>query len=165
VVPGRARGPGPAHVTPFLAGLLAAASLVGCTDLRTPSDLVSLIGPPQKRFEGVPAHDAAPADATAPVTTAPPTTVVAAAPPGALRPPLKDVRELVGLQSHELQARLGDPSLRRRDAPAEIWQYRSTLCVLDVFLYRDGQAMRVTTAEVRPRDGRELPAGTCLSSL
>ncbi len=41
----------------------------------------------------------------------------------------------------------------------------AALCVLDLFLYRDGQAVRVTNVELRPRDGRELPAATCLSSL
>jgi hypothetical protein len=165
MVPGRARRLGPAVRSPLLGAALAAVALAGCADLRTPSDFVSLIGPPQKRFEGVPAHEAAPAVAAPVESATAPATTVAAVSPGMLRPPLKDVRELIGLQGHELQARLGDPSLRRRDAPAEIWQYRSTLCVLDVFLYRDGTAMRVTTAEVRPRDGRELPAGTCLSSL
>ena len=32
-------------------------------------------------------------------------------------------------------------------------------------LYREGAVTRVTNAELRPRDGRELPAATCLSSL
>ena len=94
-----------------------------------------------------------------------PPTTMAAVSPALVRPPLKDVRELIGLGPTELQARLGDPTLRRRDAPAEIWQYRSALCVLDLFLYREGQATRVTNAELRPRDGREIPAATCLSSL
>jgi hypothetical protein len=165
--PGCARGLGPALRPPrgLAAIAIVAVLLGGCTALNAglPSDLSGLIGPPQKRFEGTPAHGAAPAaaiaslePATAPVTSA------AAAPP---RPPLNDVRELIGLEREQIQARLGDPALRRRDAPAEIWQYRSPLCVLDVFLYRDGTAMRVTNAELRPRDGRELPAATCLSSL
>jgi hypothetical protein len=90
---------------------------------------------------------------------------LAAASPALVRPPIKDVRELIGLAPTELHARLGDPALRRRDAPAEIWQYRSALCVLDLFLYRDGAVTRVTNVEVRPRDGRDIPAATCLSSL
>jgi hypothetical protein len=168
-MPGRARGLGPIAVAGVVAGLLA-----GCADLdgRLPSDLATLIGPPQKRAEGTPAHGAMPAAVSASVEPgsaparagASPAAVVANA-TTAVRPPLKDVRELIGLKRDQIQARLGDPAFRRRDAPAEIWQYRSPLCVLDLFLYRDGTAMRVTDAALRPRDGRELPATTCLSSL
>jgi hypothetical protein len=155
-------------LAPSLA-ILACSFLIGCVDPQTglPRDFGSLVGPPQKHFEGVPAYGAiapeAPADMPAPAAGA---TASARPVDGVgLRPPLRDVGELIGLERAELQARLGDPALRRRDAPAEIWQYRSSLCVLDLFLYRDGAAVRVTNAEVRPRDGRELPAATCLSSL
>ncbi len=162
-MPGRARGLGPAV---FPAALLAAVGLGGCTDLHAtlPPDLAALIGPPQKRVEATPAHQAATVGVPA-EPAAPPTVLANVAPTAPVRPPIKDVRELIGLERHEVQARLGDPALLRRDAPAEIWQYRSPLCVLDLFLYRDGPAMRVTNAELRPRDGRELPATTCLSSL
>jgi hypothetical protein len=160
----------------FAPGLavLACGVVIGCTEMQTqlPRDFGALVGPPQKHFEGVPAHGAiapgAPASTQATVAlpeaagTATPASAIGGA---ATRPPLTDVSELIGLERQQLQARLGDPALRRRDAPAEIWQYRSSLCVLDLFLYRDGQAVRVTNAEVRPRDGRELPAATCLSSL
>jgi hypothetical protein len=142
--------------------VLTCALLIGCTEI--PRDASgNLIGPPRKRFEGEPAHGAiAPESPTANAPALPEPATPAST---ATRPPVNDVRELIGLERQELQARLGDPALRRRDAPAEIWQYRSALCVLDLFLYRDGQAVRVTNAELRPRDGRELPAATCLSSL
>lgn len=148
--------------------------MIGCTELQTqmPHDFGALVGPPQKHFEGVPAYGAitpeAPASSQATVAlpdAAGATTPASAVAGTAMRPPLTDVSELIGLERQQLQARLGDPALRRRDAPAEIWQYRSSLCVLDLFLYRDGQAVRVTNAEFRPRDGRELPVATCLSSL
>jgi hypothetical protein len=151
--------------------VLACGSLIGCVDPQTgmPRDFGNLVGPPQKHFEGVPAYGAiapeAPASTQAAIARPEPDHAAPAGALGGVRPPLKDVGELIGLERNELQARLGDPALRRRDAPAEIWQYRSSLCVLDLFLYRDGQAVRVTNAEVRPRDGRELPAATCLSSL
>ena len=163
---GRASGVGPVVVRPRGLAVIAvlAGVLGGCTDTgRLSPEFSSLLGPPQKRSEGAPAYGAAPSAATASLepSTAPPAPSATAP----ARPPLKDVRELIGLEREQIQARLGDPALRRRDAPAEIWQYRSPLCVLDVFLYRDGTAMRVTSAELRPRDGRELPAATCLSSL
>jgi len=141
--------------------VLAVGLQIGCTQV--PHDLGDMIGPPQKRFEGEPAHGALAPAPPAPVANALPEPASPAR--SALRPPVNDLRELIGLERQQLQARLGDPALRRRDAPAEIWQYRSALCVLDLFLYRDGQVVRVTDAELRPRDGRELPAATCLSSL
>jgi hypothetical protein len=149
--------------------VLASSLLIGCTDFaqQMPRDFGTLVGPPPAMHaDGVPAHGALETPAVAAPVEEPTRTKLANAIPAAVvRPPLRDVRELIGLERHELQDRLGDPALRRRDAPAEIWQYRSSLCVLDLFLYRDGQAVRVTNAELRPRDGRELPAATCLSSL
>jgi len=181
----RSRAPSPVPRLPPIAVLLACAFLIGCTEMQgqLSHDLAVLVGPPQKHFEGVPAHGAAPADDPAPpsAASAGPPAAQSATPPAAHasvtaasatapaaaggRGGLRDVRDLIGLEPRELQDRLGEPALLRRDAPAEIWQYRSALCVLDLFLYRDGAATRVTNAELRPRDGRDLPAATCLSSL
>lgn len=60
-------------------------------------------------------------------------------------------RILLGLQHHQVMALLGEPSFKRRDDPAQIWQYRDSICILDVFLYRPdgGGAYRVTYVEVR----------------
>jgi hypothetical protein len=176
-------GPGvffPSVPRTLLASAFTASLLAGCAE--PPPEftaLANMIGPPQKRFaDGVPAHagiepaPVAPPAVPSNEVAAPPsvtetttTTAVASVSPALVRPPIKDVRELIGLAPTELHARLGDPALRRRDAPAEIWQYRSALCVLDLFLYRDGAVTRVTNVEVRPRDGRDIPAATCLSSL
>ncbi len=60
-------------------------------------------------------------------------------------------RTLLGLEHHQVMALLGEPSFKRRDDPAQIWQYRDSTCILDVFLYRPkgGGAYRVTHVEVR----------------
>ena len=60
-------------------------------------------------------------------------------------------RTLLGLEHHQVMALLGEPSFKRRDDPAQIWQYRDSICILDVFLYRPqgGGAYRVTYVEVR----------------
>ena len=60
-------------------------------------------------------------------------------------------RTLLGLENHQVMALLGEPSFTRRDDPAQIWQYRDSTCILDVFLYRPvgGGAYRVTHVEVR----------------
>ena len=60
-------------------------------------------------------------------------------------------RILLGLEHQQVMALLGEPSFKRRDDPAQIWQYRDSICILDVFLYRPdgGGAYRVTHVEVR----------------
>ncbi len=60
-------------------------------------------------------------------------------------------RTLLGLEHQQVMALLGEPSFKRRDDPAQIWQYRDSTCILDVFLYRPegGGAYRVTHVEVR----------------
>ncbi len=60
-------------------------------------------------------------------------------------------RTLLGLEHHQVMALLGEPSFKRRDDPAQIWQYRDSTCILDIFLYRPkgGGAYRVTHVEVR----------------
>ncbi|HIJ63585.1 MAG TPA: hypothetical protein HPQ04_12900 [Rhodospirillaceae bacterium] len=54
-----------------------------------------------------------------------------------------------GLSSQEVTGFLGEPSFRRREKPAEIWQYYGQGCVLDLFLYDDNAVKRVSHAELR----------------
>ena len=141
--------------------VLAVGLQIGCTQV--PHDLGDMIGPPQKRFEGEPAHGALAPEPPAPVANALPEPASPAR--SALRPPVNDLRELIGLERQQLQARLGDPALRRRDAPAEIWQYRSTDCVLDLFLYRSAGRYRVAYAEVHDRGAAAVSPSSCYAGL
>ncbi len=61
-------------------------------------------------------------------------------------------RELVGRRAADIRQIFGPPLLIRREPPAEIWQYNSGTCVLDVYLYGEQQPDRVTHAEVRHTD-------------
>lgn len=152
--------------------LLLCGGLMGCAEL-TALHQANAPQPASRAYEPPPASSLKPngavASAAPNLPAAPSNDRMPPKPakPATARPamPLQDVRELIGLERSELQARLGEPAMLRRDAPAEIWQYRSALCVLDLFLYRDGQTVRVTNAELRPRDGREIPNALCLSSL
>jgi hypothetical protein len=56
---------------------------------------------------------------------------------------------LRGLNSRQVTAVLGKPSFTRRDAPAEIWQYRVRTCTLDLFLYDNGSTQKVAHFAVR----------------
>ncbi len=76
-------------------------------------------------------------------------------------------RTLVGLEHHQVKALLGEPSFKRRDDPAQIWQYRDSTCILDVFLYRPdvGGAYRVVHVEVRGRSVIRVSHEDCFLSL
>ena len=64
---------------------------------------------------------------------------------------LPETGTLVGLGAAELLARFGEPDLRRAEPPAELWQYRSEDCVLEVFLYPKSGVPRVIGSEVYAR--------------
>jgi hypothetical protein len=76
--------------------------------------------------------------------------------------PIRDEREadgppvgpefLVGLDRTALQRAIGTPTLRRREARAEVWQYQADACVMDAFLYATPESEgvpRVTYVELR----------------
>lgn len=49
-----------------------------------------------------------------------------------------DPTRLKGMSPTQVRAVLGKPMFTRRDAPAEIWQYRGRACTIDLFLYDEG---------------------------
>jgi hypothetical protein len=44
-------------------------------------------------------------------------------------------QQLMGLSASALEGVLGEPTLLRPEAPAQLWQYADDLCVLQIFLY------------------------------
>jgi hypothetical protein len=124
--------------------------------------------PPQAAAHPPPQSAAAkPAPAAVPVaeSTIQAAPAQTAALPRAAVPALRAASELVGLDSTTIEQRLGTPVLRRRDAPAELWQYRSPLCVMDVFLYSDGRSFKVMHVELHSRSVEQVQAPTCLASF
>jgi hypothetical protein len=80
--------------------------------------------------------------------------------------PAEGMKRLVGLDRTALESTLGIPWLMRREAKAELWQYRAPNCVLDLFLYAkaDGE-LRVMHADLRGRrENRPAPAG-CFAEI
>lgn len=70
-----------------------------------------------------------------------------------------------GMASADVTQSLGVPDLRRRESPAEIWQYYGPGCVLDLFLYDDNGVKRVTHTDLRSRVPGQLPDAECLPKL
>jgi hypothetical protein len=96
-----------------------------------------------------------------------PDTAVAQAPKA---PPASDKMapppKVLGLQPEDVQDLLGVPKLVRREAPAEVWQYRSTACVLDVFLYpEDTGAQQVRYLEARTAAAEPALTDDCVNDI
>ena len=82
-----------------------------------------------------------------------------AAIPGGLSEPSR----LKGLNTVQIKSVLGRPGFTRRDAPAEIWQYRGRVCTLDLFLYDDGSHQVV--AHYAMRGTQPLDERGCFDEL
>ena len=87
---------------------------------------------------------------------------VAAAPQASMGAPPK----VLGLKPHDVQELLGMPKLVRRDDPAEVWQYRSSACVLDVFLYpEETGAQQVRYLEARTSAAEPAHTDECVNDI
>ena len=83
----------------------------------------------------------------------------------AVLPPINDdPTQLMGLDRDELNEKLGEPSLIRRDGDAEVWQYRGENCVLDLFLY--GPVKKVELVDLRNRgEGDDKAVRDCFVGM
>jgi hypothetical protein len=79
--------------------------------------------------------------------------------------PADDPGRLIGLDAGRLQGMFGAPGLVRTDAPAEIWQYRTHGCVLDLFLYQDKDGMRLHYLEARDPAAQAAAATACVDAV
>ncbi|HEY5208248.1 MAG TPA: hypothetical protein VIJ42_02265 [Stellaceae bacterium] len=93
-----------------------------------------------------PAAASAAADPKAAAPAAPETT--AAVPPR--------LTKFHNMSAPEVEALVGEPDFRRVEPPAELWQYRTPQCVVDLYLYGQGDAMHVVHEDARGRN----PAAT-----
>jgi len=101
--------------------------------------------------------------------SAPPAAPVTQAPPDDVRiaslANSSEFTTLGGISSAAVKRLLGEPDLRRQEPPAEIWQYRSADCVLEVFLYRDQGQYRVAYAETHDRGLVRVSQSSCYVSI
>jgi hypothetical protein len=114
---------------------------------------------------------AATAEPPAPLIRAPAPAIAVPALPAAAgfaHPRLPDTATadaLVGLSAADLTAAIGSPRWRRRESPAEVWQYQGASCVLDVFLYQEVGAARVVYAEARDESLLPVTLAACLQRI
>ncbi len=157
----------------LLTAFMAAAWLSACatadpqiTMARVDSDTGSAVFKPEPRE-----HRAA-VVALAPVVVPAAPAKPAVPPRRAKAVPRVNPSQLAGITDRRLVGLLGAPTLLRRDAPAEIWQYAGTNCVMLVFLYQDtGGGLAVRYVEWLSRAARvgsrlDAPAQqACLSEI
>lgn len=123
---------------------LAATAPVAGTEASAPASAAPSIAGP------APAPDAATGEAaTASFETAPPA----------------DPDEVMGLGRNAVQELLGKPGLVRREAPAEVWQYQSRGCVLDLFLYEEAAEFEVVYIEARTGHAITAATDACLGAV
>ena len=72
---------------------------------------------------------------------------------------------IMGLDRGAIRKLLGEPHLIRRDEPAEVWQYQTTSCVLDLVLYKQANRSRVVYAEARTPKADPTPTDNCLGEV
>lgn len=79
---------------------------------------------------------------------------------------IEDPKSLIGMDRAGLTSTLGEPRMLRRDAPVEIWQYRSRSCVLDVFLYEAPDGIEaVAHLEARNNLAEAVAIDRCMGSV
>lgn len=124
--------------------LMAGLSLAGCKTLEAAR--TEAPAPEEERLAVLPQEGAASAAAFDPASPQAPEEIP---------PPPPEPKDFLGLTGDALSSRLGAPSLKRREPPAEVWQFAAPDCVLHVFLYPSGDdaQMRVDHIEARPRNG------------
>jgi hypothetical protein len=78
-----------------------------------------------------------------------------------------DPKELVGLDHTALRRALGRPAQVRNEVTAQVWQYVTGDCVVDLYLYDNDEtgALKVTYVEARSRSAEQTPTSRCLKSL
>jgi hypothetical protein len=76
-----------------------------------------------------------------------------------------DPKELMGLDQPALRRALGDPARIRNEDPAQVWQYVTGDCIVDLYLYAESGALKVTYVEARSHTAETAPTGRCLKSL
>ena len=83
-----------------------------------------------------------------------------------LEHPPQQAADFKGVSAKATREAMGAPSLIRHEPPAEVWQYRSEACVLDIYFYDSTRNPRADYAELRDRGNDDsLDTSTCLATF
>jgi hypothetical protein len=95
----------------------------------------------------------------APPPPAPATADTSAAPADGVR--VASGSSVTGMSGEDLRAAWGEPSLKRSDTGAELWQYSNASCTLLVYLYPSAGTLTVSRAEALPGGADEAAVTAC----
>ena len=70
-----------------------------------------------------------------------------------------------GMEKSAIARLLGEPGFIRRDDPAEIWQYRGERCILDIFMYKDGNSFTAAHVTLRSRTVERPADEECYANI
>jgi len=76
--------------------------------------------------------------------------------------------QLLGKDADWVRLKLGEPSFARADLQANIWQYKNTTCILNLFLYAQSDqnpALSLLHFDARDAQGRGTDRDACLSTF
>lgn len=126
---------------------LAAFSLAGCQTVNSALDTIGVGG--------------APSEPQQPMAAPPPSQLAMVAPTR----PTAGSGLLAGQTADAMLSLWGEPTLRRKDVGAEMWQYTSKSCTLMLYLYPNPSgAMTVSHAEAIPGGSDESALTACAKS-
>jgi hypothetical protein len=141
---------------------LSACGMVASKDMDVAAETAAVPGAASTTAPSAPPLAAKPAPAPPPTAAQP----APQAPTASLPQPSPD--QLMGLDAQGVTRLLGQPSLKRAEGPAHVWQYANRLCVLDVVMYDDEakRGPRVNYVELRdPAGGGAVPRNCFRSFL
>ena len=79
--------------------------------------------------------------------------------------PIPDLSALMGAGPEKLSSLLGEPTLRRKDIGAALWQYAAPACTLLLFLYPDaGGNYAVTHIAASPSANSDAALKSCVQA-
>jgi hypothetical protein len=152
----------------WIAALAAVAVLAGCV-AQPPAptvDTQTVDAPTVESSAATPARKPAAEPVEPEIASAPAATPEPAGPAVDVPTPEK----LLGMDRAGIVKILGQPSFRRRDAPALLMRYRDQRCILDLFLYppagpRETGDPKVEHVEARGVEGGRIATKTCIESV
>ena len=74
-------------------------------------------------------------------------------------------KRLVGLNNLEVRELLGAPKFKRNEHSASIWQYQSTVCLVDIFLFTQEKILMVDHVEIRSKKIQNMDENKCFASI
>ncbi len=77
-------------------------------------------------------------------------------------------KNFIGLTTEKVSLLLGFPGLRRKEYPAEVWQYKSQECVFEIVFYiknTTNKELKSEYYEARDRSANEVNPQKCLTDI